>query len=210
MLKILLVDDHEILRQGLKKIIDGNFTKVQYGEAENTPEAIKLAIKQPWDIIIMDINMPGRNGLDAIKELKSRGLKTPILVLSVYPEDQFALRIIKAGASGYLTKNSAPTLLVNAIKALLNGKQYLTESVTQILISDVRKEDQFHAHSILSDRELQVLHLIGKGLAVSQIGEELSLSVKTISTYRANILSKMNMKSNADMILYAIKNNLVD
>lgn len=210
MLKILLVDDHEILRQGLKKIIDGDFTKVHYGEAGNTPEAIKLATKQPWDIIILDINMPGRNGLDAVKELKGRNLETPILVLSMYPEDQFALRAIKAGASGYLTKNSAPTLLVKAIRAILEGKKYITESVAQILISDVRKENHSNSHSILSNREFQVLQLVGRGLAVSQIGEELSLSVKTISTYRANILSKMNMKSNADMILYAIKNDLVD
>ena len=210
MLKILLVDDHAILRQGLKKIIDGDFAMVQYGEAWNAPEAIKLAIDQPWDIILMDINMPGRNGLDAIKELKRRGLNTPILVLSMYPEDQFALRMIKAGASGYLTKNSAPTLLIEAIRTILDGKQYITESVAHILISDVRKEDQIYIHSILSDREFEVLQLIGKGLAVSQIGEELSLSVKTISTYRSNILSKMNMKSNADIILYAIKNDLVD
>tara|TARA_R110000787_G_scaffold71771_1_gene159765 strand:- start:18853 stop:19485 length:633 start_codon:yes stop_codon:yes gene_type:complete len=210
MLKILLVDDHEILRQGLKKIIEDEFTKVQCGEAENAAEAIKLAFNQPWDIIIMDINMPGRNGLDAIKELKINGLKTPILVLSMYPEDQFALRVIKAGASGYLTKDSAPVLLVKAIKTILDGKQYLTESVAQILISDVRKEDYSNSHSILSDREFQVLQLIGRGLTVSQIGKELSLSVKTISTYRSHILSKMNMKSNADMILYALKKNLVD
>lgn len=209
MLKILLVDDHEILRQGLKKIIDGDFIQVHYGEAANASEAVKLATKQLWDIILLDINMPGRNGLDVIKELKYRSIKTPILVLSMYPEDQFALRIIKAGASGYLTKDSAPVLLVKAIKTILAGKQYLTESVAQILISDVRNEDQLNAHDILSDREFQVLQLIGKGLAVSEIGEELSLSVKTISTYRTNILSKMNMRSNADMILYAIKNELV-
>ncbi len=209
MLKVLLVDDHEILRQGLKKIIDYNFTKVVYGEAGNSAEAIKLAFKQPWDVIIMDINMPGRDGLDIIKELKSNGIKTPILALSMHPEEQFALRAIKAKASGYLTKNSAPTELVKAINTVLNGKQYITDSVAQILISDIRNENQLNSHSILSDRELQVLQLIGKGLSVSQIGKELSLNVKTISTYRAHILSKMNMKSNADIILYAIKNELV-
>lgn len=208
MLKVLLVDDHEILRQGLKKIIDYDFTKVVYGEAGNSAEALKLAFKQSWDVIIMDINMPGRNGLDVIKELKSNGIEAPILALSMYPEEQFALRAIKAKASGYLTKNSAPTELVKAINAVLNGRQYITESVAQLLISDIRNENQLNSHSILSDRELQVLQLIGKGLSVSQIGQELSLNVKTISTYRAHILSKMNMKSNADIIRYAIENEL--
>ncbi|TLP80120.1 response regulator transcription factor [Maribacter sp. ACAM166] len=209
-LKILLVDDHQIIRQGLKNIIDDNFAQVQYGEAGNTPEALKLAIEQPWDIILMDINMPGRNGLEAIKELKRNGIKTPILVLSVYPEDQFALRVVKAGAAGYLTKNTTPTLLVKAIKTILDGKQYITEAMTRILISHVSKKDQKNGHFTLSNRELEVLQLIGKGLSVSQIGDELSLSVKTISTFRSHILVKMNMKSNADMILYAIKNDLVD
>ena len=208
-LKILLADDHEILRQGLTKIIHDAFTQVQCGEAVNAAEAIKLAASDTWDIIIMDINMPGRNGLDALKELKNNGIKTPILVLSLYPEDQFALRSIKAGASGYLTKDSAPELLVKAIKTILNGKQFLTETMAQILVSDVRNEEAVNSHSVLSNREFHVLQLIGKGLSVTEIGEELSLSVKTISTYRTRILLKMRMKSNADMIHYALKNDLV-
>lgn len=210
MLKVLLVDDHEIVRHGLKKIIDDNFDKVFYGEAGNSAAAIKLAIVKPWDVIIMDINMPGRNGLDTIKELKNKALKTPILVLSMYPEDQFALRVIKAGAACYLTKNSVITELVKAINTLLNGNQYITDTVAQLLISDVRKESKQYSYSGLSNRELQVFQLIGKGFSVSQIGRELSLNVKTISTYRSHILSKMDMKSNADIILYAIKNQLVD
>ena len=210
MLKVLLVDDHEIVRHGLKKIIDDNFDKVFYGEAGNSASAIKLAIVKPWDVIIMDINMPGRNGLDTIKELKNKAFKTPILVLSMYPEDQFALRVIKAGAACYLTKNSVITELVKAINTLLNGNQYITDTVAQLLISDVRKESKQYSYSGLSNRELQVFQLIGKGFSVSQIGRELSLNVKTISTYRSHILSKMDMKSNADIILYAIKNQLVD
>ena len=209
MLNVLLVDDHEILRQGLKKIIDGQFNEVFYGEAWNSATAIEMAFDHPWDVIVMDINMPGRNGLDIIKELKSRDLKSPILVLSMYPEDQFALRTIKAGASGYLTKNSAPTELVKAMKLVLEDKQYISEVVAQILFSDVRDENQLQSAATLSDREFQVLLLIGKGLTVSEIGRELSLNVKTISTYRANILSKMNMKNNADIIRYVINNNLV-
>ena len=209
-LKVLLVDDHDILRQGLKKIIDENFDTVVYGEAEDSAKAMKLAMKQSWDIIILDINMPGRNGLDILKELKTNDLKTPILVLSMYPEEQFALRVIKSGASGYLTKNSAPTQLVKAINTVLDGKPYVTDSITQMLISDLKKEDQPYMHSSLSDRELQVMQLIGRGQSVSEIGKELSLSVKTISTYRTNILEKMNLKSNADIILYAIKNEFVD
>lgn len=208
MLKILLVDDHILLRHGLKKIIDENFNDVFYGEAGNSADAIKLTIKHHWDIVVMDINMPGRNGIDVIKELRTRNFNMPILVLSMYPEEQFAMRVIKAGASGYLTKNSAPTEIVKAFNSLLKGKQYITEPVAQILISELRNEAQLHVHSILSNRELQVLQLIGKGLSVSQIGKELSLSVKTISTYRSKILSKMNMKSNADIIFYVIKNDL--
>lgn len=210
MLKVLLVDDHEIVRHGLKKIIDDNFDKVFYGEAGTSAAAIKLAIVKPWDVIIMDINMPGRNGLDTIKELKNKALKTPILVLSMYPEDQFALRVIKEGAACYLTKNSVITELVKAMKTLLNGNQYITNTVAHLLISDVRKESKQYSYSGLSNRELQVFQLIGKGFSVSQIGRELSLNVKTISTYRSHILSKMDMKSNADIILYAIKNQLVD
>jgi len=210
MLKVLLVDDHILLRHGLKKIIDENFNEVFYGEAGNSADAIKLTIKHHWDIVVMDINIPGRNGIDVIKELRTRNFNMPILVLSMYPEEQFAMRVIKAGASGYLTKNSAPTEIVKAFNSLLKGKQYITEPVAQILISELRDEAQLHAHSILSNRELQVLQLIGKGLSVSQIGKKLSLSVKTISTYRSNILAKMNMKSNADIIFYVIKNNLIE
>jgi DNA-binding NarL/FixJ family response regulator len=210
MLKILLVDDHILLRHGLKKIIDDSFNEVFYGEAGNSADAIKLMIKHHWDIVVLDINIPGRNGIDVIKELRTRNFNTPVLVLSMYPEEQFALRVIKAGAQGYLTKNSVPTEIVEAIKSLLNGKQYITEPVAQILISELRNEAQLNAHDILSNRELQVLQLIGKGLSVSQIGKELSLSVKTISTYRTNILAKMNMKSNADIIFYVIKNNLIE
>lgn len=210
MLKILLVDDHILLRHGLKKIIDENFNEVFYGEAGNSADAIKMTIKHHWDIVVMDINIPGRNGIDVIEELKTRNFNTPILVLSMYPEEQFAMRVIKAGAQGYLTKNSAPTEIVNAFHSLLKGKQYITEPVAQILISELRNEAQLHVHSILSNRELQVLQLIGKGLSVSQIGKELSLSVKTISTYRSKILAKMNMKSNADIIFYVIKNNLIE
>ena len=209
MLNVMLVDDHEILRHGLKKIIDGQFSEVFYGEAWNSATALKLAFDQPWDVIVMDINMSGRNGLDIIKEIKNRDSKVPILVLSMYPEEQFALRTIKAGASGYLTKNSAPTELVKAIKLVLEDKQYITDVVAQLLISDVRDENQLDSRATLSDRELQVLLLIGKGLSVSEIGRELSLNVKTISTYRSNILSKTNMKNNADIIRYTINNNLV-
>jgi two-component system invasion response regulator UvrY len=209
-LRILLVDDHEIVRQGLIKVVDSDFSKVVYGEARNSAEGTKMAMEQEWDVIIMDINMPGRCGLDAIIDLRKGGLKTPILVLSMYPAEQFALRVIKAGASGYLTKYSTPTELVKAINTVLSGKeQYITDAITEILISDLRNKNKATGHDALSNRELEVMLLLGSGLSVSQIGKELSLSVKTISTHRSHILSKMDMKCNGDIILYSVKNQLI-
>jgi len=209
MLKILLIDDHEILRQGLKKIIDEYFKKVHYGEASNAEEVVKLYGKENWDLVITDINLPGRSGIDIVKELKQSYPKIPILVLSMYPEEQFAIRVIKAGASGYLSKSNTFTELVHAVRNLLRGKEYITESVAQLLVSDLRNDYKRHAHSSLSDREFEVLCSIGMGKTVSKIAENLSLSVKTISAHRLKILNKMKMKSNSELIRYVIMNKLI-
>jgi len=209
MVKILIIDDHEIFRQGLKKIINENYKNILFVEAGNAEEASKLYNKENWDIVITDINLPGRSGIDIVKELKQYDPKIPILVLSMYPEDQFAIRVIKAGASGYLSKNSALTELNIAMQNLLDGKKYINESVAEVLVSDLRNNHETHPHSRLSDREFEVFCSLGIGQTVSQIATELSLSVKTISTHRSKILKKMSMKTNADLIKYALKHKLI-
>lgn len=209
MVKILIIDDHEIFRQGLKKIINENYKNFLFVEASNAEEASKLYNKENWDIVITDINLPGRSGIDIIKELNQYDPKIPILVLSMYSEDQFAVRVIKAGASGYLSKNSALTELISAMQNLLDGKKYITESVAEVLVSDLQKNYDKYPHSSLSDREFEVFCSLGLGQTVSQIATELSLSVKTISTHRSKILKKMSMKTNADLIKYALEHKLI-
>ena len=209
MLKVLIIDDHDIFRQGLKNIINESYENVKLLEAGNAEEANKLYTKENWDIVITDINLPGRSGIDIVKDLKKNHPDIPVLVLSMYPEEQFAIRVIKAGASGYLSKNSALTELNRAMQNLLDGKKYISESVADILVSDLRQDLKTYLHSSLSDREFQVLCSFGLGKTVSQIATELFLSVKTISTHRSNILSKMGMKTTPELIKYAIKHKLI-
>ena len=209
MVKVLIIDDHEIFRQGLKKIINENYKNVLFVEAGTAEEATKLYNKENWDIVITDINLPGRSGIDIVKELKQNRPEIPILVLSMYPEDQFAIRVIKAGASGYLSKNSALTELISAMQNLLDGKEYITESVAEVLVSDLRKNHEIYPHASLSDREFEVLCNLGLGKSVSQIAMDLSLSVKTISTHRSKILNKMDMNTNAELVRYALKYKLI-
>jgi len=209
MTKVLIIDDHEIFRQGLKKIISENFHDVQFAEAVSAEEAFSLYSKENWDIVITDINLPGRSGIDIVKDLNQNHPEIPILVLSMYPEEQFALRVIKAGASGYLSKNGALTELIGAMQNLLGGKKFITSSVADVLVSDLQKKPQKYAHSSLSDREFEVFCSLGLGKTVSQIAEELSLSIKTISTHRSKILSKMGMTTNAEIVKYAWEHKLI-
>lgn len=204
------MDDHILLRHGLMKIINEHFTNVTFGEASTTAEALELVRKQKWDVVLLDINLPGRSGLDIINELKEIDPNLPILVISMYPEDQFAIRVIKAGAAGYLMKDSAPENLVTAIDRLLAGQQYITPNVAELLTKELRTDSKKAPHELLSDREFQVLRLIASGKTVSEIADQLSLSVKTISTYRTHILDKLQMKNNAQLIAYAIRNKLYD
>ena len=210
MLKVLIADDHPIVRQGLKQILTEEPDVVVVGEAQNSQEVLELVQKQDWDIVILDITMPGRGGIDVLKELKHQYPKLPVLMLSVHPEDQYAVRALKAHASGYMTKDSAPEELVKAIRKILRGGKYISSTLAEKLAFDLETETEKPLHETLSDREHQVLLMIGSGKTVSEIAEELSLSVKTIDTYRARILEKMKMKTNAELTHYAIKNGLVD
>lgn len=210
MKNILIVDDHALFRQGLMKIIDSHFNDIIYGEASSAAEAIELNAKQKWDILLLDINLPGRSGLDIIKELKESTPGLAILVLSMYPEDQFAVRVMKTGAAGYLIKDSTPEHLVEAINRLLDGRQFITPSVAELLVDKLRDGAKQTPYDLLTNREFQVFRLIAVGHSVTNIAKKLSLSVKTISTYRTHILEKLKLRNNADMIYYAIKNNLID
>jgi DNA-binding NarL/FixJ family response regulator len=210
MIRILIADDHPIVRQGLKQILTEEPDVVVVGEAQNSQELLELVRKQDWDIVILDITMPGRGGIDVLKELKHERPKLPVLMLSVHPEDQYAVRALKAHASGYMTKDSAPEELVKAIRKILRGGKYISSTLAEKLAFDLETETEKPLHETLSDREHQVLLMIASGKTVSEIAKELSLSVKTIDTYRARILEKMKMKTNAELTHYAIKNKLVE
>ncbi len=209
MLRILLADDHPVVRQGIKQILADAFAQATFGEAQNTHELLDLAANERWDIVVLDLTMPGGNGLEALKQLKHNQPQLPVLILSMYPEDQYAVRTIRAGAAGYLNKESAPEELVTAIRKVLNGGEYISAAVADELVLHARHEDDQPVHKHLSDREYQVLCLIAAGKEVKEISTELSLSAKTISTYRTRLLEKMNLKTNAELTHYAIQNGLV-
>jgi two-component system invasion response regulator UvrY len=209
MLRILIADDHAVVRKGIKQILVEANNDACIGEAGNLYELRDLIIDQPWDIVVLDLAMPDGNGLESLKQIKQEYPNLPVLIMSIYPEDQYALRTIRAGASGYLTKESAPEELVQAIQKILAGGEYISASVEQELVNYARHEDDQPLHHALSDREYQVLCLIASGKELKEIANELSLSVKTVSTYRARLLNKMNMRTNAELMHYAIKNNLV-
>ena len=210
MTRILIADDHAIVRRGLKQIIEESELSAEVAEAENARQLLQLIRKENWDLLVLDINMPGMSGLEALAEVKEKRPKLPVLVLSMYPEEQFAVRVLKAGAAGYLTKDSAPDNLMTAIRKVLSGGKYLSPSMADKLVADLQSPSGRPPHEALADREYQVLCLIGKGKTVSEIADELALSVKTISTYRTRILEKMNMKTNAELMQYAMRNRLVE
>src|SRR6185369_9704394 len=209
-LKILLTDDHVVVRQGLKLILADHFKRAHFGEARNAQEAIESVSRNGWDVVVLDINMPGRSGLEVLREIKRIKPKLPILILSMNPEDQFAVRMLKAGAAGYLTKESAGGELVGAIEKVVNGGRYISPSLAERMASYLDMDVQKAPHERLSDREFLILRMIASGKTVSQIGRELSLSVKTISTYRTRLLQKMDMKNNAELTHYALQKGLVE
>ena len=210
MVRILIADDHPIVRQGLKQILSEEPDVTTVGEAQNSWEVLELVKKEPWDIAILDITMPGRGGLDVLKDLRREYPKLPVLVLSMHPEDQYAIRVLKAGASGYLTKGSAPEELVKAIRKILNGGKYVSDALAEKMAFYLGVETEKPLHERLSDREYEVMIMIASGKTATEIAEGMSLSVKTISTYRSRILQKMKMTNNAELTHYAIKNGLTD
>ena len=209
-MRILLADDHAVVRHGLRQILADDFKRATFGEARNAQEALDLVWKQDWDVVVLDVTMPGRSGLEVLREIKKFKPKLPVLVLSMHPENQFAVRVLKRGASGYMTKESAPDELVGAIKKVLTGGRYISPSLAEKLATYLASDTQKPPQELLSDREFQVLRLIASGKIVSEIARELSLSVKTISTYRTRILEKMGLRNNAELMHYAMQHQLVE
>jgi len=210
MIKILIADDHAIVREGLKQILSESPDLVVVAEASTGQEVLEKIGKNDLDLVVLDIAMPGRGGLDILKEIKSQRPRLSVLMLSMYPEEQYAVRVLKSGASGYLTKESAPAELVKAIRQISQGKKYISPSLAEKLAIDLEINPDRPPHETLSDREYQVMCMIASGKTLREIADGLSLSIKTISTYRSRILEKMNMKTNAELTHYAIKNSLVD
>lgn len=208
-INILIADDHPILLQGLIRIIKNEFENAEIAEANSGNGILEKARNQNFDLIISDIGMPDRNGIEVLKQLRSENVQIPMLFLSMYPEEQYAVRAIKAGAIGYLTKSSAPDELVNAIKTVLSGKKYITPTLAEALADALFNKESNVLHDLLSDREFEVMKLIASGMTIKQMADSLSLSSPTISTYRARLLDKMGMKTNAELTHYVIKNGLL-
>ncbi len=210
MIKILIADDHTIFREGLKHILAEYPDLVVADEANNGQEVLDKIWKNNYDMVLLDITMPGMTGLEVLKQLKNDKPKLPVLILSMHPEEQYAIRVLRAGASGYLTKESAPDELLTAIRKISQGRKYITSSLAERLATEVEADSEKPLHDILSDREYQVLRMIAAGKTVKHIAKELSLSIKTVSTYRTRIMEKMKMKTNAEVMHYVIKHQLLD
>ena len=206
-MRILIVDDHAMVREGLKRILLEEFKDATFGEAANTAEALDQIWKKKWDIALLDITMHGRTGLDVLKEIRASASKVPVLVLSAHPEEQYAVRVLKAGAAGYLTKESAPQELCRALRKVCSGGKYITPTLAEQLATEVQSSGR-PAHESLSNREYQVMLLIAAGKVPKEIGNELSLSVKTVGTYRTRILEKLKLKNNAELMRYVLERGL--
>ena len=207
-IKVLVADDHEIVRQGLKTIISEHSDLSIAGEAENGNQVLKILKKTKADVVLLDFDMPEKNGLDTLIELKALYPKLPVMILSIFPEDHYGTRFLKAGASGYLQKSSATDQLIDAIRKIFNGGKYISSALTDKLVTGLNKDKEQFLHESLTDREFQVFRLLATGKKLKEMADELCLSINTISTYRSRILQKMDLKSNADVIRYAIENGL--
>jgi len=209
MIRILIADDHSVVRKGLRQILLEGFPTADIEEVPDAEEMIRKIMQQEFNVVISDLSMPGRSGLEALSQIKQINPKLPVLILSIHPEEQYALRVLKAGASGYLSKDMAPDELVNAVQRVMLGKKYITASIAEKLAAVLDNDSGRSPHENLSDREFSVLKMLAAGKSVSEIAETLFLSVTTVSTYRSRILTKMNMKNNADLTLYSIENKLI-
>ena len=209
MINILIVDDHALVREGLRRIIDETPEIHVSAEASTGEEALNLIWKGKYDLVLLDISMPGKNGLQILKEIKKYNSKLPVLMLSMHAEEQYAMRAIKAGASGYMTKDSATDQLVIAIRKVYDGRKYISQEVAELLVTDMFHNEDKQPHEYLSDREFEIFKLIVRGDAAKEIATNLSISDKTVSTYRSRILKKMNMRTTTDLIHYAIENNFL-
>jgi two-component system, NarL family, invasion response regulator UvrY len=209
MLRVLIADDHTVVRRGLRQILLEGFPNALVEEVPDAEELIKRIINAEWDLVISDLSMPGRSGLEALQQIKQLQPKLPVLILSIHPEEQYAIRVLKAGASGYLSKDMAPDELVIAVQKVMLGKKYITDTIAEKLATVLGNDSDKALHEMLSDREFTVLKLLASGKSVSEIAESMFLSVTTVSTYRTRLMTKMNMKNNADLTLYAIENKLL-
>jgi len=209
MINICLVDDHTIVRKGLKQILEETDDIKVSGEASNASEMFKLLNESIFDLIILDISLPGRSGIEALKQLKQINKNIPVLILSMYPQEQYALRVMRSGAAGYLTKESAPDELITAVKTIARGKRYINTDLAEELANYVNGNKPQLLHSKLTDREYEVMREIVKGKSLTLIAEELSLSVKTISTYRRRTLNKLHLRNNSELIQYAVEYDLL-
>jgi two-component system invasion response regulator UvrY len=209
MIRILIADDHAIVRNGMKQLLLEAYPSALIGEAENAESLINKIMSEQWDIVISDLSMPGRSGLEALKQIKQTFPNLPVLIMSMYPADQYAARALKAGAAGYLGKDSIHEDLIHAVKKVLQGKKFITPFIAETLVYDLDSTVNHPAHADLSDREFEVLKLLAAGKTVSEISQKLSVSLTTVSTYRSRILKKLNMKSNAELARYALEKGLI-
>jgi two-component system, NarL family, invasion response regulator UvrY len=209
MLKILIADDHAIVRKGLKQILLEEYPSAVIGEVGDAESLLAEVMKEGWDIVISDMNMPGRSGLDALTQIKQISPQLPVLIMSMYPEDQYAIRVLRAGASGYLGKENIHGDIIRAIQAVQLGKKFITPSIAEKLANALGEDNALQPHETLSDREFEVLKLLSSGKAVSDIAAQLSLSATTVSTYRSRIMEKMNMRTNAELTRYSLEKKLI-
>ena len=210
MINVLIADDHALVRRGIREVLEESKDIRVPGEAANAPEVLELLKQRHWDVVVLDINLPGRSGLDLLEDLHRERPQLPVLILTVYSEEQYAVRALKSGAAGYLTKETVPERLVEAVRKVVQGGRYITPTLAERLASMVRTGFEGAPHELLSEREFRVFRLLSGGKTVTEIAEAMNLSVKTVSTYRARALEKLGLKSNAELTQYAIRNGLVE
>ncbi len=209
MIRVLIADDHAIVRKGLRQIISEAYPTAHIGEVGDVESLVSEVSRSDWDLVITDINMPGRSGVEALHQLKQINPKMPVLIMSMYPEDQYAIRVLKGGAAGYLSKDNVHEELIRAIQAILQGRKFITPSIAEKLAGSLETGTSRELHESLSDREFDVLKMLANGRSISEIADRLALSATTVSTYRSRIMEKMQMKTNADLTRYALEKKLI-